>query len=123
MTAKQLIEQFIEFYGSGPLPMMDPGSVGCGDGVPGASDSTNFDKRRKYLDAEEGAWSCDGSGSERDIGPSDITPRAFTPRKTTSTPPYSQEFEDFGLAGLPGGVRDDPESPNDYDSVVQARLR
>jgi len=102
--ALALQESTDEFY-SVPMDMRQDHNPTTSDGAGGRGDSTNFAKRRKYLDAKEGTLSNWGTGSEKDAPAEDDTD------------------ENFGMAGLPGGVRDDPESPNSYDDTPQARLR
>lgn len=111
MTAAELIE----FYSVGAMPMADVGTVGYSDGGPGRKDDTNFSKRRRWMDASaesaedliDGVISNDGAGSERDVDASWGVPRADR----------SSKRETFGMAGLPGGDRADPESPGDYVDI------
>lgn len=125
-VGEQLIS-LVEFYSVGAMPMGDVGSVGTSDGGPGRKDDTDFDKRRRWLDAkeDEGAWSNDGSGSERDIDATVNVDRVNLKRRFEKLYQRRPDLarEDFGLAGLPGGVRNDLESPNAYDDTVQARLK
>jgi hypothetical protein len=106
--AEGLISYVLEFY-SVPLDTIGDHNPTVSDGGPGRGDSTNFAKRRRWMDSDnnvEGSISNWGTGSEKDAPAED----------------NDDADEDFGLAGLPGGVRDDPESPDSYDDRPQARL-
>lgn len=167
-TAESLIDCTVrlgEFYSVPLEPVGDHSACAIG-GAPGRGDNTNFAKRRKWMDAEEGAWSNDGRGSERgmaaplvargrthseavarvsttdnegldppgkwcavcDKHSTCVVTKSKSSAKRTDTEDFcddcrAEKDENFGMAGLPGGVRDDPESPNSYDHVPQHRLR
>jgi hypothetical protein len=108
-VAEQLISYALgEFYSVGVMPMNDPSQVGYSGGTPGAADTTNFTRRSRWLDnREEGGISNDGSGSERDVN--------------VMTAGEDDADEDFGLAGLPGGSRNDTEAPDSFDEVPPVR--
>ncbi len=201
MTADELIDAYLsEFYGGGRLPMNDPSQVGTADGGPGRVDTTNYKKRRKWLDGQPGGSPRAGSISKQQeaIGPTGIEVtwigtegseykfsviwpngkheyylinpylgrqyqkrlgkgavgvianlikkhgRRISEGLSTNLGPGSEryppigaqsyerkkrrkykggkpELEYFGLAGLPGGARNDPDVPDSFSTIPQVK--
>lgn len=206
--AEQLIDDLLEFYGLGRMPVRAPGyrHHGTADGGPGRVDTTNYCRRRKWMDAKpQGGIGSVASthpddppmhqrefvearkkrssgmmldtekvltstsakkikGKKATLGPYDFLSKTLSvkgpnglfwrssfddvikaknkipgallvvgvdeksPKKVFALANKKRQFftngevekllstkkENFGMAGAPGGVRDDPESPDSY---------
>lgn len=131
-----MIDILLEFYSVGRLPVRAPGSGQVGTAGSsldkGRVDTTDYTKRHKWMDAKpkggigsvtrfhpddppkqqrEGLNTNNGPGAERYPPIGAVSWERKKRRKWKGGRP---EFEYYGLAGLPGGVRDDPESPDSY---------